>query len=127
MLASSLSTSLQEGDDSTARTDQSKGGALQNLCDCDVAIDAGTPEDFLIRCMSFVSPQAVCLILERLVACGVLRAASHRPAAFVQAAGPPSFLRQPAPGTPMKVRVLLPRDICLLEMSQSCSWLLQVT
>lgn len=54
--------------------------------------------------MAFVSPQAVCLILERLVACGVLHAASRRPAGFVQAAGPPSFLRQPAAGAPVKVR-----------------------
>ncbi|KAK9854219.1 hypothetical protein WJX84_003271 [Apatococcus fuscideae] len=62
----------------------------------------GTPEDFLVRCMSYISPQAVCLMLERLVACGVLHAASHQPAGFVQAAGPPSFLRQPSVGTTVK-------------------------
>ena len=58
--------------------------------------------------MSFVSPQAVCLILKRLVACGVLHAASHQPAGFVQAAGPPSFLRQPTAGAPVTVRILAP-------------------
>ncbi len=64
---------------------------------------AGALEALLIHRMSILSPQAVRLLLDRLVACQVLQAATHQPGRPIQAAGPPSFLRCPTRVTPAKV------------------------
>ena len=65
--------------------------------------DAGSVEGFLFHQMSMLSPQAVRLVLERLVACQVLQTVLYSPKAPVQAAGPPSFLRCTHDMAPAKV------------------------